>query len=100
VGIGPASIAVRALPAVPGTIGIVAATATETMAVIIALFILIIHNSVTLRFSLLEVLQVVFAVASCAAFELRRKDYIRMRDSRQSSRLNQVLAVFALRTVC
>ena len=50
------------------------------MAVIIALFILIIHNSVTLRFPLLEVLQFVFAVASRAAFELRRKDYIRMLD--------------------
>jgi hypothetical protein len=75
-------------------------TATETMAVIIALFILIIHNSVTPRFSLLEFLQVVFAVAYRASFELRRKDYIRLLDSRQSSRLYHVLAVFALRTVC
>jgi len=52
-------------------IGIVATIATETMAVIIALFILIIYNSVTPRFPLLEDLQVVFAVMSRAAFELR-----------------------------
>ena len=57
------------------------------MAIIIALFILIIHNSGTLRFSPLEVLQIVSAVASRAAFDLRRKDYIRMLDQRQSSRI-------------
>jgi len=54
------------------------------MAVIIALFILIIHNSVTLRFLLLEVLQVVFRGRVSRSFELHRKDYIRMLDSRQS----------------
>jgi len=98
--IGLASIAALAFPAVPGRTGMVAATATETMPVIIALFILIIHNSVTPWFSLLEVSHVVFAAAFRAAFDLRRKDYIRMLDSRQSSRICRVLAACTPRTVC